>query len=101
MLKVLKNDRIKITVQRITGRNESVPALTLLTYREFACCALTDTVTVTANKATATYKGDPEDILFDDIAIDTENDGTSVIRFYLGHAEKAVIKAGGYTIGKP
>lgn len=101
MLKVLKNDRIKITVQRITGRNEAAPALTLLTYREFTCCALTDTVTVTANKATATYKGNPEDILFDDIAIDAENDGTSTIRFYLGHKEMALIKAGGYTIGKP
>ncbi len=101
ILKKLKNDRIKITVKRIPGRSDTDLALTLLTYREFACCSLTDNVTVTCNGAA--FEGDAitDETIFDDISIDTEPGGKTAIKFFYGRRLIGSIKAESFTIGKP
>ncbi|MBR5386597.1 MAG: sel1 repeat family protein [Clostridiales bacterium] len=101
IVKHLKNDKVKITVRRITGRSDTAPACTLLTYREFRCCSLTDEVTITANNATSIVKDDAEGLVFDDISIETTQGGKSLIRFYLGQKICATISAESFTISKP
>ncbi len=100
-LKKLKNDRIRITVNRLTNRVENEPALTLLTYREFCCCALTDTITLTANNAELISRTPDPDVMFDDISIDSAPGGGMTIRFFHGRKELTMIKAESFTINRP
>ena len=100
-LKQLKNGKVKMTVNRISGRTENDPALTLLTYREFACCSLTDNITVTANGASVMLSEPGRDICFDDVSIDAAPGGGTTIRFFYGRREAATIKAESFTIHRP
>lgn len=101
IIKHLKNNKIKITVRRITGRSDTAPNMTLLTYREFRSCTLTDEVTITANGAYCTTSDTPEGIVFDDISIETTAGGNQLIRFYLGQRISATVSAESFTINKP
>ena len=100
-LKILKNNRIKITIRRLSGKNETLSPLTLLTYREFLCCDLTDNVTVTANGAKVVSIDSNSELIFDDASIESAPDGETVIRFFHGNKETAVIKAANFTVRKP
>lgn len=100
-IRPLKNNRLKVIVYRLPNRAESEPALTLLTYREFACCELTDTVTVTANGARFTCEGKMNTVQFDDISIDSTPADKTTIRFFYGRSEVAMINAEGFTIARP
>ena len=98
-LKRLKNDRIKMTVIRNTRDGMSAPPATLLTYREFACCDLTDRISITANNAAAEMIG--EEIIFDDIEIENKGKGKTDVRFILEGRNAAVVTAESFTITRP
>ena len=100
-LKVLKNSKIKITIRRISSKNETISPLTLLTYREFLCCDLTDNVTVTGNEAKVVSIDSDSELIFDDASIESATDGETVIRFFHGNKETAVIKAANFTVRRP
>lgn len=100
-LKVLKNNKMKITIRRLSSKNETLSPLTLITYREFLCCDLTDFVTVTGNDAKVVSINSDNDLIFDDASIESAPDGGAVIRFFHGNRETAVIKAGSFTIRRP
>ena len=100
-LKPLKNEKLKITIRRLSGRNETLSPLTLLTYRDLLCCDLTDSVTITGNDAFI-LSGDREsEIIFDDASIESAPDGETMIRFFHGNRETAAIKAAGFTVRRP
>ncbi len=100
-LKLLKNNKVKITVNRLANRVENMPALTLLTYREFCCCSLTDNITFTANKAELSGCDQLTDIVFDDISIDSAPGGITTVKFFYGRKEIITVKAEGFTISRP
>ena len=100
-LKPLKNSRLKITIRRLSSKNETISPLTLLTYREFLCCDLTDNVTVTGNEAKVVSINSDNDLIFDDASIESAPDGETVIRFFHGNKETAVIKAASFTVRRP
>ncbi len=101
-LKRLKNDRLKITVGRIAGKNDIDPPLTLMTYPEFACCVLTDKVSLTAGKASV-YGDFPEDeVIFDDLAIEpSANNNGTLLKFYRDKRLLITIRAENFTVTKP
>ncbi len=96
-VKKLKNNRAKITVGRLPGHGENQSAKTLLTYREFACCSLADTITITANNTDAITQGP---LLFDDISVKTEG-GLTSIDFRLGTKDVLTVAAEDFTITRP
>lgn len=100
-LKILKNNKIKITIRRLSSKNDSISPLTLLTYREFLCCDLTDNVTVTGNEAKVVSIDSDNELIFDDASIESAPDGETVIRFFHGNKETAVIKAANFTVRRP
>ena len=100
-LKPLKNSRLKITIRRLSSKNETISPLTLLTYREFLCCDLTDNITVTGNEAKVVSINSDNDLIFDDASIESAPDGETVIRFFHGNKETAVIKAASFTVRRP
>ena len=101
-IKELKNSRIKISIFRLPSRSESQPGLTLLTYREFLCCTLTDNVMLTANNAVLSVKTKSGDILFDDLSIETFPERKrTCITFFSGDKEAARIEAESFTITRP
>lgn len=100
-LKPLKSGRVKISVTRLPGRTDNESSLTLLTYREFACCSLTDNVTLTGNNATVKTDESMGELLFDDVSIDSLPDGKTTIRFFYGRKEAATITAESFTINRP
>ena len=100
-LKALKNSKVKITVNRLPNRAETEPSLTLLTYREFAACTLTDNITITAVGAVIGGNDTKKDVLFDDVSIDSSPSGNTTIKFFYGRTEVASIQAEGFTITRP
>lgn len=98
-LKQLKNQRIKVTVTKLPERGFDEPQKTLLTYREFGCCSLTDTISIIAEDALAsTFQ---EKLVFDDILIDINIGKRSGIVFLSDDKTVATLEAERFTISKP
>ncbi len=98
-LKPYKNGKVKIEATRLPSRGSSRAALTLLTYREFCTCTLTDTLSVTAENAC--YRLTKNDIFFDDITIENLSDKRVRINFLLEDSQIAYVEADSFLISKP
>ncbi|MBR1797593.1 MAG: hypothetical protein IJ757_06260 [Clostridiales bacterium] len=100
-VKRLKNDRVKLTIDRLPWSDETYPALSLMTYNEFALSTLTDSVSVTCNKADVLYEQMSRAIVFDNFSFEDTPDGKTLIRFTAGTKLLATIKAESFTISRP
>lgn len=98
-LKALKNNRVKMSIERFPRRESEQPSRTLLTYREFGCCSLTDAIHIIANGASVKAEG--AELVFDDIALDINAIERSKVVFYMGEQVVATLEAQSFTINKP
>ncbi|MCR5593118.1 MAG: hypothetical protein K6F79_05165 [Saccharofermentans sp.] len=99
ILKKLKNDRIKMSIIRFPRRESEEPLRTLLTYREFGCCSLTDSIHIIANNASVAT--DKNEVAFDDITLEVNAGERSKVVFYMGEKIVTTLEAQSFTINKP
>ena len=102
-LKHLKNDRIKITVTRISRYDDRDSGLTLICYPYFDCCDLTDSISFIASSVlVCEYPEDSEGVLIFDTVNTSENrNRPDSIAFIYNGRPVAIIGAASYEIRKP
>jgi len=97
-VKIYRNDRIKIEVQRQALRGEKRAALTLLTYREFCTCSLTDTLTLMAENASCVLASDD---IFDDVQIEQTGEKRFRVTFTRDDSVIGTVEANSFLISNP
>lgn len=101
-LKELKNNRVKISVTRMSRSDDNDLGMTLLCYPYFDCCDLTDEVIITAKDVYDVAPVSRGTIVFDTVntAPDSAN-GVEQVIFTLNGKTVAVISADSYIISRP
>ncbi|MBR6880323.1 MAG: sel1 repeat family protein [Clostridiales bacterium] len=102
-VKSLKGKNTKITAERMPKKNGEEAEMSLVTYPEFACCDLTDSISVTVENCRFTrFTGDENAvILFDSLETVKTETGEIVNSFCLSGTPVAFVHGDSYIIGHP
>ncbi|MCQ2504454.1 MAG: hypothetical protein MJ103_04410 [Saccharofermentans sp.] len=101
-MKELKNNKVKISVRRMSRSDDNDLGMTLLCYPYFDCCDLTDEVILTAKDTYDTALIPDGTVIFDSVNTGNINAaGVEQIIFSLNGKTVAVISADSYIISRP
>lgn len=99
ILKPTKAGKVKMTVIRQPLKGESHAAMSLLTYREFCTCSLTNKLCIIAENAC--FNQALGKLIFDDVCINDLDDKRVSITFLLDDKNIAYVEADSFLISKP